>query len=364
MRKILFLLFFSGINILRGQQIESSYNFSINNFYGRILNHNSDISHLITGRPSGVLLSVNQQTFGEKEWQRLYNYPDYGFSFIYQDLDNEFLGENYSVYLHWNFYFLKRALALKIGQGLAYASSPYDIDKNFRNIAYGSHIMSSTIAFLNYKKQHIFGGLGIQAGLGVVHYSNANVKAPNKSTNTLVMTIGATYNFQENTSRYINKEPGLVSASQPIGFGFFYRGGINESDVVGSGQYAFHTFGAVANKVLNKKSSIQVGSEIFFSKALSRFIQYRSIGAFEDGVTGEEDSKRIGVFTGHELRIHKISIITQLGFYVYYPFDYEGQFYNRMGARYSFNSRWSGLITVRSHGARAEAVEFSIQYDL
>ncbi|WP_378182351.1 acyloxyacyl hydrolase [Aquimarina sp. SS2-1] len=340
------------------------YSFDVNNFYGTILKHNPDISHLITGHPMGVILSANRKTFGTKEWQRLYNAPDYGVSFIYQNMDNEFLGENYGLYAHYNFYFFKRILMLRLGQGLAYTTKPYDEDDNFRNVAYGSHFMSSTFAMLNLKRENLIGGLGIQAGIGVIHYSNANVKAPNKSTNTFVFNVGLNYILDTEYPEYVEKGKGAVKGTEPIGYGFIFRGGINESDVVGSGQYPFYTFGAFADKRLNKKSSVQLGAELFFSEALERFIDFRSTGDFEDGTTGDEDSKRVGVFLGHELRINKISILTQLGYYIYYPYDFEGQVYNRFGARYYFSKNIFGSITVRSHAAKAEAVEFSIGYRL
>jgi len=178
-----------------GQQDRSKayYAFDVNNFYGSILKHNPDISHLITGHPSGVLLSFHRKTFGDKEWQRLYNNPDYGASFIYQNLDNEFLGEHYGLFAHYNFYFFNRFLMLRIGQGISYSTTPYDADDNFRNVAYGTHLVSGSYALLNFKKENIFPRIGLQAGLGVVHYSNGNSKAPNKSTNTLFLNAGLSF---------------------------------------------------------------------------------------------------------------------------------------------------------------------------
>ena len=349
---------------LLAQEGKSYYSFDVNNFYGTVLKHNPDISHLITGHPSGVIISANRKTFGNKEWQRLYNSPDYGLTFVYQNLDNEFLGESFGLNVHYNFYFLKRMLMLRIGQGITYVNKPYDQDNNFRNIAYGSHLLSSTVGMLNFKKENIIAGLGLNAGVGVIHYSNANFKAPNKSTNTLIFNVGINYRLDNEFPEYINKEKGDVKGAEPIGFGFLFRSGINESDVVGSGQLPFYTFAAYADKRLNKKSAIHLGTEIFFSEALERFIDFRATGRFNDGVTGDEDAKRVGVFLGHELRIHKLSVLTQLGYYVYYPFDFEGEMYNRMGLQYYFTRNILGSVTVRSHAAKAEAVEFTIGYRL
>ncbi|UZO82628.1 acyloxyacyl hydrolase [Aquimarina sp. ERC-38] len=349
---------------LHAQNEKKYFDADITYFQGTILKHNPDISHLITNHPEGMMLSLQQRTFGNKEWQRLYNYPDYGFTLIYQDLKNQSLGTNYSLYAHWNFYFLKRHLTLKIGQGIAYTTNPFDIDNNFRNVAYGSHLLSSTIAFLNFEKKNILKNLGVKAGLGIIHYSNANVKAPNKSTNTLTFQTGVTYSFQEDFPDYVAKEKGEVKSNKPLKFGFFYRGGVNETDVIGSGQYVFHTIGGFVDKKINKKSTLVAGTELFISEALKRFIEFRANAEFADSGTGDEDSKRVGIFLGHELTVNRVSLISQLGFYAYYPFDFEGRFYNRLGARYYFSNNWYASVTVRSHAAKAEAVEFTIGYKL
>ncbi len=347
-------------------QIESKayYTLDVNNFYGTVLKHNPDISHLITGHPSGVILSFQRKTFGDSAWQRLYNHPDYGVSFIYQDLDNEFLGKHLGLFVHYNFYFFNRLLMLRIGQGGSYATNPYDEDDNFRNVAYGTHLVSASYALLNFKKENIIQGLGLQAGLGVLHYSNGNTKAPNKSTNTLFLNAGLTYALDEDIPERVEKEQGLSKGAEPFGYGFILRSGVNESDVVGSGRFPFYTLGAFMDKRLNKKSAIQLGAEVFFSKALERFIDFRAVGGFNDGTTGDEDAKRVGIYLGHELRVNKISVITQLGYYVYYPYDFEGQTYLRAGLQYYLTKNVFGTFTVRSHAAKAEAMEFSIGYRL
>ncbi|WP_103866100.1 acyloxyacyl hydrolase [Aquimarina sp. I32.4] len=345
-------------------ELKRNYTLDVHNFYGTILKHNPDISHLITGHPSGVIFSFQRETFGSEDWERLYNYPDYGASFIYQDMDNEYLGEHLGLFVHYNFYFLKRYLQLRIGQGIGYSTNPYDEDENFRNIAHGSHLSSATYLLLNAKKKNIIKGLGLQAGLGVIHYSNGNSKAPNKSTNTLFLNAGLTYALDTDTPEYIEKQEGDLKGAEPVGYGFVFRSGVNESDVVGSGRFPFYTLAAYADKRLNKKSVIQLGAEIFFSKALERYIDFRAVGGFNDGTTGEEDSKRVGVFLGHELRVNRISVLTQFGYYAYYPYDFEGQTYLRAGVQYYITKNIFGSLTVRSHAAKAEAMEFSVGYRL
>ncbi|WP_034061391.1 acyloxyacyl hydrolase [Lacinutrix jangbogonensis] len=353
-----YILFFS--ICISAQESKNAFTLDVNYFYGNITEHNSDISHLITGHPSGVILSYNQKTFGKKAWQSRYNYPDYGTSFIYQKFNNEFLSENYGVYAHYNFYFLKRNLMLRIGQGLAYNTSPYDKVENFRNNAFGTQFLSSSYLMLNYKKENLFKGFGFQTGLSIIHYSNANIKAPNSSINSVVFNVGVNYVFDaERQTEYIPAKEDKYF-KEKIKYNIAFRTGVNESDIINSGQYAFYVVSAYADKRLNRKSAIQFGADVFFSNFLKKHIQYKAVAFPEDNVSGDEDYKRVGLFVGHELFISKTSIGFQLGYYVYYPFDFEGRVYNRIILKRYFGDKLYGALSLKSHGAKAEAVEIGI----
>jgi len=361
MKYYLAFILFSCVFTFQAQETEKDpFTIDANYFYGTILEHNPDIAHLITDHQTGLILSFNQKTFGKDAWQSRYNYPDYGASFIYQDMKNEVLGENYGVYAHFNFYFLKRNLKFRIGQGIAYTTNPYDKVTNFRNNAYGSDLLSSTYVQLNYDKQNIYKGLGVQAGVSIIHYSNANFKAPNNSTNTFTFNVGATYMFgYENEPEYIASTEEKFF-KEKIKYNFAFRSGINESDVNNSGQFPFYIISAYADKRLNRKSAVQVGTDVFFSTFLKELIKYYSVAFPSDNVSGNEDYKRVGVFVGHELFINKMSLVTQLGYYVYYPYDFEGRVYNRVGLKRYFGDKFYAAITLKSHAAKAEAVEFGI----
>ncbi len=352
-----YIFFFYGLFGFSQESQESTY-IDVNYFKGNIALHNDDILHLITGHPEGVIVSWNRKTFGENEWEQRFGYPDYGISFAYQNLKNDVLGNNYSLYAHYNFYFLKRNLMLRIGQGLAFTSNPYDKFKNHKNIAFGSKFMSSTYAMLNYKKERIFNKFGLQGGLALIHYSNANVKAPNTSINSLTINFGIVYD--------LNGESEFISDltdekfTQPIKYNLVFRSGINESDVVGSGQFPFYIFSGYADKRINHKSALQFGADLFFSNFLKELIYYNSVAFPENNVKGDEDYKRVGIFAGHELFINRLSLVTQLGYYIYYPYDFEGRTYFRIGLKRYIGEKWFGALTLKSHGAKAEAVELGI----
>lgn len=336
------------------------YTLDVSPFYGSILLHNPDISHLINGHPGGLILGLNRKTYGHEAWEELYNYPDVGYSFVYQDMDNKTLGKNFGLYAHYNFYFFKRFLQLRVGQGLAYTTNPYDKNDNFRNNAYGSDFMSSTYLMLNFQKENIFKGLGFKVGISAFHYSNANVKAPNTSTNTFALNAGLTYELSGGKEIDYITHPKREKLTEPLRYNVAFRTGVNESDVIGLGQHPFYIFSGYIDKRLGRKSAIQLGADVFFSNFLKGLIQYQSISFPEYGIQEDDDYKRVGLFVGHEFFVNKMSVIAQLGYYVYYPFDFEGKVYNRIGLKRYFGHKMFGAITLKSHGAAAEAVEFGI----
>ena len=359
---------FLGLSCFLGQAQEEAtpkkYDLDFNYFYGNIVEHNKDIGHLITGHPQGFIFSYNQKTFGEKEWQRHFNFPDLGASLIYQDMANPNLGDHIGIYAHYNFYFLNRYFLLRVGQGVSYNTDPYDLDTNYENIAYGTHLLASTYLLLNFSKKNLFKGFGVQGGINLIHYSNGNFKAPNTRTNTFSINLGLNYQLDHNEEFHYQTERSIKNYSEPIHLNFTLKGGVQTSDVIGMDQFPFYILGTYLDKRVSYKSSVHLGSEVFLSPMLEELIYYRSIAYPEDGLQGDESSTRVGVFAGYQLHLGKTSIFGNLGYYVYYPYDFEGRTYLRAGIQRDLFKNFFGSLSVKSHAAKAEAMEFGIGYRL
>lgn len=364
MKKFTTLFFLFLAFNLHAQELGKNY-FSVdaNYFYGTIAEHNPDIAHLITGHPTGFILGVNKKSFGFKDWEKRYNYPDVGVSFTYQDMKNPSLGENYGLYAHMNFYLFKRKFMFRMGQGLAYGSNPYHPDNNYLNNAYGSRLLSTTYLMANYKKENLVKGLGFQGGISLIHYSNADFKSPNASTNTFTFNVGLNYNLDhENFPEYVPKGP-KEKYTESLHLNLVLRAGVNTMGVIGSKQFPFLTFSAYADKVLNHKSTLQAGGELFLSKAMEERIKYQAAAYPWGDTSGDEDAKRVGTFVGHQLVFDKLSVITHLGYYVYFPYEhFVDRVYNRIGLQRKITNELWASLTVRSHWANAEAVELSLGY--
>lgn len=358
MKNRILILFVSLSYICFAQQ--KQYTADVNYFYGSILPHSQKIQHLITDHPEGIFVAVNQKTFGEKEWESRFTYPDFGVSFHFQNNKNETLGDMYGLFLHYNFYFLKRNLMLRIGQGIAYNTNPYDKEENYRNVAYSTHLMPSTYFMLNYKKENIIDGFGLQGGAFLIHHSNGTMKSPNTSTNTVGANIGINYMIDSKTEREFIPRIKDSIYTEPIKFNLALRSGVQESRVIGTGQYPFYFISAYADKRFTKSSSVQAGVDVFISPMYKNEIEYMAIAFPELNISPDLSSNRIGLFAGYELFINRLSFEGQLGFYVLDEYKANTALYQRLGLKYYFWKDFFAGTSLKTHFSKAEAMEFSV----
>jgi len=358
MKHFLFLFIF-GISFSQNQS--DAYYIDVQGFRGNVFKHTPEVSHLATGHPEGFLVSINKKSSGKKEWQQVYGYPDYGISFQAIDFKNNYLGKNYAIGLHYNFYFLKRHLLFRVSQGIGFTTNPYDKETNNKNNAFGSKFLDNNYILLQYQKQNLLGPIGFQTGFMLTHFSNARFKAPNSGINSYSFNFGLNYNFDKDRTIIKDSLPNTKSYAEKIKYNLAFRTGISEAPVVGIGQRQFYHIGLYADKRFNRKSAIQLGTDVFFSRYLKDYIQFSSV-AFPDKkpVDPNTDYKRIGVFVGHELFINKLSIETQFGYYIYKPFKYDIDIYQRLALKYYINKNIFTGIGLKTHKAKAEAAELTL----
>lgn len=345
--------------VVFAQENKDTNAFEVSFLRGNVLPHTTDLYHL-QGHSDGVMVSLLKQTHGKDEWHSVYNFPDYGVYFEYQNYNNDFLGKVYGAGVLYNFYFLKRNLELKIAQGIGYATNPYDKVENSKNKAFGSTLMANTNIGLFYKKEHLVDKLGVQAGFLFTHFSNGRTKSPNSGINSFLVNVGVNYDFSKNNSRKLDTTAVKKILGEPIKYNFVLRSGFNESPVIGSGQYPFYHISFFADKRFSRKSALQLGTELFLTNSFKDFIKYVSIAYPELNISPNTDYKRIGVFVGYEMFVNKISLEAQVGYYVYRPFVNDIAFYDRVGFKYHFTTKIYANFSVKTHLFFAEALEFGI----
>jgi len=327
---------------------------------GNVLPHRDDVVNLVNGHPDGVMVSFLARTHGAREWEKVYDFPDYGGYFLFQDFKSQPLGVCYSVGGLYNFYFLNRHLQLRISQGLAVTTNPYDKETNSINKAFGTRLMDNTNLGVSYDNQKLLRPFGFHAGLMFTHYSNGRFKSPNSGINTYLLNVGLNYNFSD--EKPVLNDTTMVKRNyrEPLKYNFVFRTGVNESPIIRSGQYVFYHLGFYVDKRLGRKSAMQLGTDLFLTNSLKDYIRYYSIAYPAKNISPNTDYKRVGVFVGHELFINHISLEAQLGYYVYRKFKQDIPVYDRIGMKYYFSNRVYSEFSIKTHMFLAEAVECGV----
>ena len=93
---------------------------------------------------------------------------------------------------------------------------------------------------------------------------------------------------------------------------------------------------------------------------MKEYIKYKSVDYPNENIKEDTDFKRVGIFAGYEIAIIKMSLEAQVGYYVYEPFDFLGPMYQRLGAKYQWNKTFFSSVSLKTHAAKAEALEFGI----
>lgn len=358
MRKLCFLMLLYSVALI-AQNNNDTNAIEVSFLRGNVLPHTTDLYHL-RGHADGVFVSLLKQTHGKDEWHSAYNFPDYGAYFEYQNYNNDFLGKVYAAGAQYNFYFLKRNLELKLAQGIGYATNPYDKVTNSKNKAFGSTLMANTNIGLFYKKENIIDKVGLQVGFLFTHFSNGRTKSPNSGINSFLLNIGVNYDFSNTINRKIDTLAIKKNFREPIKYNFVVRTGFNESPIIGSGQYPFYHIGFFVDKRFNRKSALQLGTELFLTNSFKDFIEYKSNAYPELNIDPNTDYKRVGVFVGYEMFVNKISLEAQVGYYIYRPFVNDIALYDRVGFKYHFNPKLFASFSVKTHMFLAEALEFGV----
>ncbi len=357
MRKI-YLLVGLVATTLWAQDYKDTNAIEINLMSGSVLPHTPDMYHL-QSHPDALMLSFSRQTHGTKEWHSAYNFPDYGGYFLYQNFNLPALGEAYAVGMHYNFYFLNRSIQLKLAQGFAYVTNPYDKYDNSKNKAFGTSILDNTNIGLTYQRSNIFKGFGLNAGVMFCHYSNGRTKSPNSGINTYLLNLGVNYDFDgksQNKDTIVDRK----SFREPIKYNIVLRSGVNESPVINSGQYPFYHIGFYADKRLGRKSALQLGTELFLTESFRDYIRFKANAYPDLNIDPNTDYKRVGLFVGHELFVNRFSIEAQIGYYIYDPFKNDISIYDRIGMKYYITKKIFAGFTIKTHLFLAEALEFGV----
>ncbi|WP_233636158.1 acyloxyacyl hydrolase [Hymenobacter setariae] len=321
-----------------------------------ILKHTAAVNHLAASHPTGFELNVQRQTTGAAAWHGWYKYPKAGLALVYYDYHNPALGQSYAatVYLSKSFLRTQRQdLSFRLGTGLAWFTSPFDLQTNRKNVIVSSSLNATLQLRLEYDYA-LTPHLGLLLGVALNHYSNGATTKPNFGINLPSVVLGLNYHQQRPASTL----PYLAPAPADVKTNFLLVStslGYKQRELGIYEKYLVNSLTIAAGRRVNRKSNLLVGLEGFYDRSL--------LAAQKDTARNQAqlvDVKKAGIFLGHELLFGRLAFVSHLGFYVYNPYKSNGFYYERLGLRYQFTNVVFGAVDLKIHRGTADVIEFKV----
>jgi hypothetical protein len=281
--------------------------------------------------PSGFDLYFHRQREGNKYWEKLFNYPQTGWSLNWIDHRNKLLGHTFALNRYMNYVFWKGhsfEVYLKLSQGIMYATKFYEAgsrsNEHFNNAISQSVNFSEELGLgLNiFPAKHF----GINLAATLVHFSNGAISQPNDGLNLLMFRIGAVYIIGEKENIEFKIQE-VEEDDRSVRYNITAGCGIKQFSPENEEKFQLTTISFYADKKLSRVNAVNVGFDIFMNKAVQYAIE-------NDSEYKGKDFRRIGVSAGHEFFIHRIGILTQVGYHIYSPYPAISSFYQKFGLKY------------------------------
>jgi hypothetical protein len=348
----LFLYLIALTHTLVAQPVASAWSFHAS--YGMIWAQNPPVKHLSSSHTYALQADYHLPLSGRKPWHKNYRYPDIGFSALFFDFQQKRLGKAYSALAFIDRHLdKKRRWTYRLGFGTALHSRYFDKNTNHTNQAIGA-LQSAAVQLGFLYKRRIADEWFLQCGLLLSHYSNGASKMPNSGLNLPTLSVGVRRGSREITGTHL---PDSLLIKRPIHYG--WEGqlaahlGRKETYPVGGEKYMFYTLAAYAAYRRTEKSAWNFGAEGIYNNTL-KFER----AALYDSTYQNRDIKRLSVLAGHELYFGRISLLTQIGVYVYKKIPLNPFMYQRVGIKYYWKQNFYASANLRVHFGKADGVEW------
>jgi len=313
------------------------------------------MGHLSQGITNGAEILVNKNTYGNQVWEQVFKYPDVGFALSYFNYGNDMLGESFGGTFYMDF-ILKRTrrfeVLFKVGTGIGYHTKPYDRENNNQNVAVGGHF-TNDMQFrlgLNYKLTERW---KLTGAFTISHFSVAALTQPNKGVNIVTANLGCTYLLNNAIPEYEPIDENYIWDKR-LKYNINFSYGLKKIPPIGGPNFAVYVLTFYVNKQVSKTNIFNVGIDGFSNTALKEEMRQSDIDP------STLDHKRIGLMAGHELKMNRISILTQFGVYIYRPYKTDKIVYQRLALKFYLGNNVYLHYGFVTHFAKADHSEWGI----
>jgi len=326
---------------------------------GMIMPHVPSIDYIARDYTSALNLKLIRTTRGGRPWQQDYHHPLLGVGYHHGSLGNEqILGTAHSLYGFFEGPFWRwqgrAALHYRMSAGLSYVTRTFDPHDNLYNIAIGSHLNLhfdlSLLAVIDLGSQY-----QLTAGTSLTHLSNGKVNSPNKGLNLISGFLGLRYALYQPAIKEKNTE-----AHPPVDknhFSLIWSHGLKDHNRFNPATYYLSSLNFSYERQYASIARYGIGGDAFYNPSLKNHQRNSPNNDLSNPAL-----YRLGLHLSHDLLVGDFALTLQLGHYLYNKVFYITNIYNRVGIKYYGPHNLILNVSLKSHNANAEFIEFGVGY--
>ncbi|MCX6231602.1 MAG: acyloxyacyl hydrolase [Bacteroidetes bacterium] len=334
-----------------GQEALPKFYFGGINFNtGKFLPHSKRIDK-IKSNVFAVQAKIYQNIKYNNDWKNPFNSTKFGYSLTYIHATNAVIGDLWGANMFMEpslFSYHRLHIYTHMGAGIAYATNKFNKETNPTDF-----MISTDLSFffnlklnLDFELSKQF-SLGLNAGFS--HCSNAALNLPNLGINIFNYGFNLGYNI------YDNQKP--INSCK-----------LTPEDKKWAYDFAVGVATRGVNEYIDKYYFI-VNSDFSINRFLSRknimslnFHYVLRQGDIYDNYYDTKYYNYFGLALGHELLIRNLSVLTQLGAYLYDTHLNQHYWYAHLGIRYYFTKNIFGMITLSNRKQSADYLQYAVGY--
>lgn len=310
-------------------------------------------------------VSLQQRTYGRHKWERDYNYPLIGVTFLYTGLgNNPELGQAYALMPFINFPLYKHKnleLGFRFALGVGYLTKPFDRISNYKNLAIGSHL-NAAVNLMFEARYRVSNILTLTTGFSLQHFSNGSLKLPNYGLNAPLLSVGAAVRpFKANPEIddrfFAPTEPYSAVIYKTLEFNI---GGLlgfkNMKAVYGENYTVVHIYENTFFRI-SKKSKAGFGLDFSYDPSQIKMLEMNG-----DTVDNKLKIIRPGLNGAYQLVMSKVGFVFNLGCYLGGMEKSKGPIYEKLAFQYNFSKDFFATVMLKVHWGRADYIGWGVGY--
>ncbi|MBD79905.1 MAG: hypothetical protein CL840_13415 [Crocinitomicaceae bacterium] len=346
----------SSTNKLPPINIKASYNL------GFMLAHRTKMQHIPKELTQGFEISVEKQGNNEKDWQKVYNNPTVGVSFLATGTGNyDVMGTAYGLNAYILIPIIKSNrinVLTSWGWGMGWISNKFHPVTNYKNNTIGSNLnLFAGIKLIG--EFYVTPQLGVTLGASFHHWSNAAFKYPNLGLNIASANLGIKYKLQKEAkyAKLNRSEKKLLRPKEKNEVSIIPSVGFKAYNIHDNSSYPAYTLEFNYARLWSAKWKLSAGVDLIYNKAYEREIEIDP-----DPEVKGNSAFQTGVNVTYHQTMGTFSILLGMGAYVYDQTLQNEPVYHRFGTRFVVKDNIIISTVLHTHWARADHFKIGIGY--